>query len=172
MRLNDDKRLAIILSLSAVGLLVAAYQTYEHYFVTSAFCDLSATFSCSVVTGSRFGEFPPNSGIATAAWGVLWWAGMLYLGNALRTGKQLFGDRIADAAFPLFAWIIAGLGFVGYLLIVELYVLPRELGTLTICPLCTVQHVIIVAIAGLGYGLLDDPVRRSVWATVDGTTDG
>lgn len=160
--MDRDKRLKIILSLSVVGLIVALYQTYEHYFMASAICDLSATFSCSVVTESRFGEFPPNSGIATAAWGVLWWLGVLSLGRALQTGKGLFSGWVEDDAFPLFAWIASGLVFVAYLLIVELYILPQETGALVICPFCTVQHIIILAIVGLSYGLLHKPIKESL----------
>ncbi|MFB6076987.1 MAG: hypothetical protein ABEK12_02565 [Candidatus Nanohaloarchaea archaeon] len=67
-----------------------------------------------------------------------------------------------DAAFPLFALIASGTVFIVYLLVVELYILPKETGTLAICPFCTVQHALILVILGLAYTLLDKPVMESV----------
>lgn len=152
---EKDTLLKAIIGLSVVGLAVAGYQTYEHYFLGSSFCDLSATFSCSAVTESRFGDFPPNSGIATAAWGVVWWLGLIALSAGSLKGKEWFEDQ----AFYLFAYISAGLGFVAYLLVVELYILPKELGTTVICPFCTVQHVLIVLLVFLSYPLLEKPIK-------------
>ncbi|MDY6766477.1 MAG: vitamin K epoxide reductase family protein [Candidatus Nanohaloarchaea archaeon] len=147
--------LKAVIGLSIAGLAVAGYQTYEHYFLASSVCDLSSTFSCSIVTESRFGEFPPNSGIATAAWGVAWWLGLIALSTAGLKGREW----VENQDFYLFSYIAAGLGFVAYLLAVELYILPQETGTLVICPFCTVQHVLILALLPLSYALLDKPVR-------------
>ncbi|MDY6761587.1 MAG: vitamin K epoxide reductase family protein [Candidatus Nanohaloarchaea archaeon] len=155
--MDRDVALKLVIGLSVVGLAVALYQTVEHYFLASAVCDVSATLSCSVVTESRFGEFPPNSGLATAAWGVLWWAGMAVLSTATLKGKEW----VEDQEFYLFSYIAAGLVFVIYLLTVELYILPQETGRVVICPFCTVQHVLIVfGLLPLSYLLLDKPVRE------------
>lgn len=153
--LRRDTALKSILALSVIGLIVAGYQTYEHYFITSTFCDLSATFSCSVVTGSRFGAFPPGSGIATAAWGVVWWAGLMALSSTALSGREW----IENQDFYTFSYVVAGLGFVAYLVAVELYILPQEIGRTVICPLCTVQHVLIVVILPLSYILLEKPLK-------------
>ncbi len=163
--MDRDTALTALIGLSIAGLAVAGYQTYEYYLTAGTVCDLSATFSCSAVTGSRFGAFPPGSGIATAAWGVLWWSGVLVLAGGLRTGREW----VAEQAATLFALVATGTVFVGYLLIVELYILPRELGVLTICPLCTAQHVLILAILALAYRLLDRPVRTSLAAALRST---
>lgn len=160
--MDRETALKAILGLSVVGLIVAGYQTYEHYYLGSAFCDLSATFSCSVVTESRFGELPQNSGIAVAAWGVVWWLGVIALATGLKKGKDWFTSFVEDPAFPLFAWVATGVGFIAYLLTVELYILPQETGALVICPFCTVQHVLILVILFLVYGLLSKPILDSV----------
>ncbi|MDY6769433.1 MAG: vitamin K epoxide reductase family protein [Candidatus Nanohaloarchaea archaeon] len=154
--MERDTILKAVIGLSVVGLVVAGYQTYEHYFLASSVCDLSATFSCSVVTESRFGEFPPNSGLATAAWGVLWWLGIIVLSGGMLKGREWVDDQ----EFYLFGSIAAGLGFVAYLLLVELYILPQETGELIICPFCTVQHILIFALVYLSHRLLRKPVRE------------
>ncbi|MFB6294956.1 MAG: vitamin K epoxide reductase family protein [Candidatus Nanohaloarchaea archaeon] len=153
--MERDAALKVIIGLSVIGVGVALYQTVEHYFLASTVCDVSASLSCSVVTESRFGEFPPNSGIATAAWGVLWWAGLIALSAATLTGREWLDDQ----EFYLFSYVAAGIAFVAYLLAVELYILPQETGRIVICPFCTVQHGIIVSILLLAYPLLDKPVR-------------
>ncbi len=152
--MDRELLLKAVLVFSVIGLGVAGYQTYEHYYITSSFCDLSSTFSCSAVTGSQYGEFPPNSGIATAAWGVLWWLAVIAL-----AGDQLRGKRFENEEFYLFTAVSGGLLFVAYLLAVELYVLPQETGSLAICPLCTVQHVIIVMLLlPASYLMLERPI--------------
>ncbi len=130
--------LQIMLLLSVIGLGVASYQTYEHYFLTTSVCDFTASFSCSVVTESRYGEFPINSGIALAAYGAIWWLvliGFIYksIRKALSNNQELY----------IFLWLVVGLTAVIYTLTIEFYVLPKEIGTIVICPLCTVQHVLI-----------------------------
>ncbi len=156
--MERDTVLRIILGLSIVGLGVAAYQTYEHYFLTTGMCDLSSTFSCSVVTESRFGEFPPNSGIATAAWGMAWWLGVAALSYTEVKG----GEWLENQEFYLFSYIAGGMVFVVYLLVVELYILPAETGALIICPFCTVQHVIILALLPLSYIRLAKPLKTYI----------
>lgn len=154
--MDRDTVLKAIIGLSVLGLAVATYQTYEHYFLGSSVCDLSATFSCSAVTESRFGEFPPNSGIAVAALGMVWWLGLMALSYTSLKGKEWFKNQ----DFYTFSYVVAGLGFVAYLLVVELYILPMELGATVICPFCTVQHIIIVfGLLPLSYTLMEKPIR-------------
>lgn len=144
-----------IVGLGLIGLMVAGYQTYEHYFLPAPVCDLSQTFSCVLVTESRFGEMPPGSGIATALWGLLWWIGLLGIGTATLRGISWFKDR---SGF-LFGYILAGVPPVIYLLIVELYILPAENGQLAICPFCTIQHLLIAIVLALGYVQLEPSPR-------------
>lgn len=142
----------VMLLLSIAGLVVAGYQTYEHYFLTTSICDISATLSCSVVTESRYGEFPPDSGIAVAAYGVLWWGVLIVL-----IYKSL--KKAAENEFYIFLWIILSLIFVFYLLVIEFYILPREIGMIVICPLCTVQHIFIGILLVLSFLLLRKSIK-------------
>ncbi|MFB6265743.1 MAG: vitamin K epoxide reductase family protein, partial [Candidatus Nanohaloarchaea archaeon] len=147
--------LALVLAFSLLGLLISVYQTYEHYFLATAICDVSQTFACSPVTESRFGNFPVGSNVATAFWGVLWWAGLSTLSYLTMKGRRM----IEDQDFYLFTYISTGLAFIAYLLVVEFYILPRETGSLAVCPFCTAQHILILASIGLGYSVLEGSVR-------------
>ncbi len=156
--MERDTKLRWIIGISILGLMVATYQTYEHYFLSSAVCDLSKTFSCSLVTESRFGEMPPGSGIATALWGLIWWVGLMGFSYATLRGYDWFKDQL----FLLFTYIGAGVVPVIYLLVVELYILPKATGNLAICPFCTIQHILIFSILILGYTSLRKPISDSL----------
>lgn len=147
--------LRLILALAIIGLAVAGYQTYEHYAqIDSDVCDLGEQFSCSVVTESRYGEFPPQSGIALSAWGVLWWLSVIVL-----TATMLYGvEFLPMQEFALFADLVFGALTALYLIAVELYFLPQLTGEIVICPLCTVQHVLMFVVLGAGYTLLEQPL--------------
>jgi uncharacterized membrane protein len=149
---NRKLTLKIMFLLSVVGFIIASYQTYEHYFLTASVCDFTAEFSCSVVTESRYGEFPLGSGIAVAAYGAFWWfvlIGLLY--KSIRKSVQ---------EFYIFLWILIGVPFVVYLVVVELYILPMEIGQIVICPFCTVQHIFIAILLALSFALLKKPVKE------------
>ncbi len=146
---RDRLILKLFIVVSLVGLVVASYQTYEHYFVASSICDFTQTFSCSAVTESAYGEFPKNSGIAVAAYGVVWWVGVIFL-----SVMMLRGWRLKNPEFYLFLWMMVGLGSILYLLFIEFYVLPMETGVLAICPLCTVQHILIFFMIPFSFLLL------------------
>lgn len=159
-RIDRKTVLSIIFFVSIIGFAIAGYQTYEHHVIGSTGCTISATWSCAAVTGSAYGEFPPDMGIATAAWGALWWIGVLVLSSSLLTGNRLF-DR---QEFYLFGTAVFGALFTLYLLTVELYILPQQTGQLSICPFCTAQHVLIAAVLASSYTLLDRPLREHVAA--------
>ena len=144
--------LKIMFLLSVVGFIIAAYQTYEHYFLTTSVCDFTAEFSCSVVTESRYGEFPIGSGIAVAAYGAFWWFVLIVL--LYISMRQIMQE------FNIFLWILIGVPFVVYLIVVELYLLPMEIGQIVICPFCTVQHIFIAILLASSFALLKKPVRE------------
>lgn len=158
VRIDRNTLLSAIFFMTVLGLAIAGYQTYEHHVLGYAGCTVSETFSCASVTGSQYGEFPPSSGIATSAWGVIWWVAILGLSGSLLVGKRFF----AQQEFYLFALTVSGVGFMLYLLTVEFYILPQETGKLAICPFCTVQHILILAVLACSYGTLDRPVREYV----------
>ncbi len=147
---NRRLTLRIMLLLSIIGLGVTSYQTYEHYFLTSSVCDISASFSCSTVTESRYGEFPPDSGISTAGYGILWWGALIGLIYGYLRRKNWFQPQ----EFYILLWLLIGLLFIFYLLVIELYILPKEIGFIVICPLCTVQDVLIAILLILSFLIL------------------
>ena len=154
MKSRDKLILKIFIILSLIGLAVSTYQTVEHYFMSSSICDLSVSFSCSVVTESAYGEFPQNSGIAVSFYGMVWWVAMLFI-----SFKMLNGWKLKDIEFYLFVWVIVGLGSILYFIFIELVVLPSETGSLVICPFCTLQHLMILGIVPLSYLLLKKSFR-------------
>ncbi len=158
MMMKESNRKLILqamLLLSVAGLGIASYQTYEHYFLTSSVCDISASFSCSTVTESRYGEFPPDSEIATAAYGVVWWIVLIVLIYGNLKKKEWFRPQ----EFYILLWLLVGLIFVFYLLAVEFYFLPLEIGQIVICPLCTVQHIFIAILLVLIFFILKKPIK-------------
>ena len=146
--------LYVLLVLALLGLVVSSYQAIEHYFLTSSVCDFTESFSCSIVTESYYGEFPFNSGIAVSLYGIIWWAVLVGL-----IGYML-NKKIKDLEYYAFLWNIIGLGTIVYLLIVELYLLPKEIGQVVICPLCTLQHVLIIILFFCTYLLLKKPLIK------------
>ena len=147
----------VILILAIIGLGFASYQTIEHYFLTSSVCDFTSNFSCSAVTESQYGELPFNSGIALSLYGVLWWLGLLALAYK---GKKSNWSLHKDLYVLL--WNGFGFLFAIYLVLIELVILPKETGTVIICPFCTVQHVIILTSFVLSFFLLRKPLSDSL----------
>lgn len=177
--MRRDTVLALMLVMAVLGLGVATYQTYEHYAKKeSSVCDISESLSCSTVTSSRFGVFPPSAsgGIPVAFYGMIWWLGFIVLLGAQRWEESGIADiteRGLDALqldvfgfdnldFATFTWLVVGLGTIVYLLWVELVALPAETGEIVICPFCTVQHVLIVIAFGLSFFILEKPVREYI----------
>jgi len=153
--------LLVMLILSLIGLATAIYQSIEHYFLESSICDFTEGFSCSAVTGSRFGEWPQFSGISVSLWGILFFLTLLWL---------LFGSYRNKEKFKLqefYSFALLGSGFLGvlYFLWVELIALPAEIGELIICPLCTVQHIAIAILLVLGFLTLKKPLRQYIKET-------
>lgn len=148
--MDSRHKLGTIVVLGILGLIVAAYQTYDFYYGL-AICNYDSVFSCGLVTGSAYGSFPPGSGIATALWGVLWWIGIILLAGGMLIGRPLFTSQDVY----LFGMSMLGLVMITYLLAIELIVLPAQNHQLAICPFCTLQHIFIVIIAVLSSLLMD-----------------
>lgn len=154
----NKKLIGLMLILSIIGLLTATYQVYEHYFAEgdSSVCDYSENFSCSAVTGSRFGEFPQFSGIAVSLYGMLWFAAIIWLLYGTYRKKERFKQQ------DFYTFLFSGAGFLGvlYFLWAELIALPAETGELIICPFCTIQHVIIGLLLVMSFFALRKPVKE------------
>jgi uncharacterized membrane protein len=112
-----------------LGLLVAAYLTFEHYTEsTTLACSESATINCLKVTTSPYADV---FGIPFAVLGVVYFAGMglLCLPAAWRRpGRPLRALRVAGA--------VVGVLTALYLVWVELFRLDA------ICLYCTGVHVL------------------------------
>lgn len=122
-------RITVII-LTAIGILVSGYSLYGHYSDTAeTFCDISATFSCSIVNKSIYSEF---AGVPVAAIGFFGYALLLFL--ALQ--KQIRWHY-------MLAMGILGISFSLYLTWIEFAVLK------TFCILCLISQADILAIAVL-----------------------
>ena len=138
----------IIIVLSLIGLVDAAYSTYEHYEIISgaigkSFCDLGVGISCSAVNGSSFSEV---FGIPMALIGVFWFAVLIILSHMMLRGSK-------NMEFFVFVWSVTGLGTVFWLLYAE-YVIGA------ICLLCTLVHIIVMVNLVLAYKSLKKPILK------------
>jgi uncharacterized membrane protein len=146
----------IILILSVIGLVDAAYSTYDHYQIlsgdnTGSFCDVSGEISCSAVNGSPYAEI---LGIPVALTGVLWFIVTIIL--AYQISKKPRKGFWENSAFYLFLWSIAGILSVVWFIYVELFLIGA------VCILCTIVHIIVIIIAWLSYKLLQKPLGKYV----------
>ncbi|MEK7102029.1 MAG: vitamin K epoxide reductase family protein [Patescibacteria group bacterium] len=124
-----------IIALALLGILISGYSWYQHYGAdTGTFCDISTTFSCSVVNRSIYSKF---LGVPVAAIGFAGYALLL----ALALMKK-----------PLWRYVFAA-GIMGT--IFSAYLTWIEFATLkTFCVLCLISQGAILAIAvlaGAGY---------------------
>lgn len=135
------------LGLSLAGLGVSVYLTITHFTDSApAGCPENSTFNCVKVTTSPesmvFGIFP------VAVLGLAFYVFMVAVTTPwawrarAQAGSQAGGvARLAGQAAPAIPWarlisVIIGIGFVLYLIYVELFVVDA------ICPWCTSVHAI------------------------------
>ncbi|GAA1392991.1 vitamin K epoxide reductase family protein [Luteococcus peritonei] len=115
--------------LLTVGLLVAAYMTFEHYTGNRTLaCSATGVVDCARVTTSSYSMI---LGIPVALAGLGW-----FLATIALTGWSFTRLDQAPRTRLLGAWYGLGLAFVLYLVWVELVPLGR------ICSWCTVVHVV------------------------------
>lgn len=118
----------ILLILSIVGLVTSLSLTYSHYnpSLKGGVCDITASVSCTVVNS---GIYSTIVGIPVAVYGVAW-----FLISGVLSWNSFKNRNVIP---KLVGWNVAGLLFVFYFIYIE-FLLS------TICPFCTVVHVIIV----------------------------
>jgi len=119
---------SLALGLALIGLAVAAYLTVDHYRGVAPVCPDSGIVNCVRVTTSAESVL---FGIPVAVYGLVFFAAMLLLDlPALwrRPDRRLLALRQAAA--------VVGMGFVLYLVSIELFVVGA------ICLWCTSVHVI------------------------------
>ncbi|HLD79952.1 MAG TPA: vitamin K epoxide reductase family protein [Candidatus Nanoarchaeia archaeon] len=118
----------ILIVLSIIGLGTSFYLVYNHYYpnLQGSVCDITAAISCAVVNS---GIYSTILGIPVALFGVLWF---LILG--VFSWKVLKGRTFSK---QLLGWNVIGMFFVIYFIYIEILLT-------TICPLCTVVHVLVL----------------------------
>lgn len=126
----------LTLFLAIIGFLTSGYLIRNHYVPTSSFsfCDLSPTVSCSVVNSSKFSLF---WNVPVAVFGAVWFVVLFALiYHILKKEKGCISN--SSLLLALLIWNIVGLFSVTYLVIAEIILQ-------TLCPFCTLIHVIIIA---------------------------
>ncbi len=126
--LTRRKILNVILLFGFLGFLASLYLLKNHYAPAGSgtFCDLSSTFSCSLVNTSHFSTL---FGVPVALLGALWF---LWLIARAYKARQHDGTATVD----LFLWNLLGLGFIIYFIIAEIILQA-------VCFLCTLVHILI-----------------------------
>lgn len=128
MNWTIHRLLKTIVIMCLLGLISSIYLTYEHYSLKSSLCDFTTHVSCSLVNASVFSEIFHTP---VALFGVLWFLVALYLCFTLPKKEELLRFFLL--------WNILGILSVVYFVVAE-FILR------TICPLCTLIHLLIIAI--------------------------
>lgn len=130
MNFTPKTYLWIILFLSIIGLMVSFDLTKSHLSAsTDTPCDISPSVSCSLVNTSIYSEL---LNVPVALFGVLW-----FLTLGALAFMALYQKESSLAITALLYWNVLGILFVTYLIFAEF--LLR-----TLCPLCTVIHILVV----------------------------
>jgi uncharacterized membrane protein len=134
-QLQRSRSQALLLALSLVGVGIAMYLTSVHYENIPLVCSESGLINCTRVISSSYSVVPGTTlpiTIPGFGWCVVS-ASLAIAGLFATTGVVQRRIRIAQ-----FAWALAGLLVVLYLVYVEIVRLH------TICAWCTALHVLIL----------------------------
>ena len=131
MNSTQKTYLWIIIFLSIIGIILSLDLAKSHIISssTNAPCDISPSVSCSLVNTSTYSEL---LGVPVALFGVLWFVALGILALVI-----LFRTDHSYLITALMYWNGIGILFVIYLIIAE-FILR------TLCPLCTVIHLLVV----------------------------
>lgn len=123
------KILKIIIILSIIGIITSLYLVNEHYTLPKGDspCDINESVSCSFLNTSKYSEL---FNVPVALFGALWFLIFLIL-----SWKSL--KREGSLPTIMLGWSIIGMLFVIYFITIEILLK-------TLCPLCTLVHIIIV----------------------------
>ena len=121
---RERQYLELIFVLGLIGLAISGYLTYLHYFpAEEVFCDINETISCSPIE-----EYSTIFSIPLALLGIVWFGGLLSLDwMVLKKKKKLTGK--------ILGWSIIGTLSVFYFIGLEIFLK-------TLCPFCTIVHII------------------------------
>ena len=123
-----------LFGLAVLATVVSLYLVYDHVKdEESSFCDVGAAISCSKVRRSAFSEILH---VPVAVFGFLFNCASAYMTLKLRRSLQ---DTLQGLYMTgLFYWNALGCLFIFYLIGAEIYLQ-------TICPMCTVIHIIQIS---------------------------
>jgi len=149
--MNKKTILTIFMILSVIGFLTSLYLVKNHYDnpIEGAFCDLSEGVSCSLVNTSIYSEL---FNVPVALFGALWFVILFFL-----SWKGMKKDGAVITA--LLGWNILGILFVVYLVIAEIILQ-------SICPFCTLVHIIVLTTLALSVVLYRREKKKPFWKTV------
>ena len=147
--LTYERSIRTIIALAAAGLLLSLYLLYDHFDDTDhAFCDFGSHISCTKVKNSPWALL---FNVPVAAFGVGWFVVLLAL-SVVASMAPLNAKHPNIHASAVFYWSLLGAVFVIYLVFAE-FLLQ------TICPTCTVIHVITLVVLGLSWKFCEEQPR-------------
>ncbi len=147
LRYSGGQLLLLILALIGAG--IAIYLTLVHYENVPLACSAQGLVDCARVLSSPY-SVVPGTAVPISVPGFGWCAVMLVLAIAgLRLAAEQRWIRMAE-----FAWALAGIVVVLYLVYVELVRLH------TICAWCTGLHVVILVMLLTTIVQLQQPERE------------
>ena len=120
---------SLLFILSLVGIALTALLIKSKYFAEETFCLVGG--NCELVINSIYSKI---AGVPITILGLIWFLVVLFLSFRLIKHK----DKVFSKY--LFYWSILGLGFVAYLLFIEIVLLE------VFCTTCTAIHILIVLI--------------------------
>jgi len=143
--------IGILIFLSLVGLFTSVYLFQHHYALLSGStnCDISETISCDVVNGSIYAEI---FYVPVALLGLLWFVVMIFL-----TWHAIPKPKLFIPAMTM--WSGVGFLFLFYLVGVEILLK-------TICPYCTIVHVIVLISLIISLYLYKDIKKKHTWKKI------
>jgi protein-disulfide isomerase len=130
-------RLCLLFAVIGLGASTAA--GYVHYRVLAdptylSVCDISATFNCSQVYGSRFGTF---QGISVAVFGAIWFSIATLLSMAGLSGRPSVRESVPGY---LFAGSTVSLAVILYLGYASFFILKL------VCVLCLITYAAVIGL--------------------------
>ncbi|PIN73255.1 hypothetical protein COV20_03425 [Candidatus Woesearchaeota archaeon CG10_big_fil_rev_8_21_14_0_10_45_16] len=143
--MKKNSILTAIIILSIVGLAVSGYLIENHYAspTQGSVCDLGETISCSLVNTSVFSEI---FHVPVALFGAIWFFILLGLSWKGR-GKS-----------PAYVTAILWWNILGILSVI--YLISAEIILQSICPFCTIVHVIVLTTLTLSILLYKDQKKK------------
>ena len=140
--------LKAVIVLSVLGIILSGYLVKIHYDDKNSPCDFNETFSCSLVSQSKYAEF---FGVPVSLLGLVGYSFLGLIGVGLHKGwererlgwKKLFGEVFSGEGLLFFS--VLSLVFSFYLSYTEFFVIGA------ICVLCLASQATILGISGYSF---------------------